>query len=142
MASDAVSQSPRTPSSGDTWLKVIFGSLPVLGSVPFLCWPHTSGPGMDPTEKKQDQEREDNRRQATDPKSNQAQTQSDSHQQATGTAPRKPGAEIPLWGPTKKLFHNSKRPRFRLRESERPRLRILCCSRPREVLSEHASQTR
>ena len=96
MASDAVSQRPRTSSSGVLALKSAgFGA----GALSVFF-----GLISDPTEKKQDQETEDNRRQATVPKSSQAQTQSDSHQQATGTAPRKHGTEIPLWGPTKKLF--------------------------------------
>ena len=54
---------------------MIYGSLPVLGSVPMLL------PWLDPTEKKQRTRETD-----TDTKSVQAQTQSDSHQQATGTA--------------------------------------------------------
>ena len=41
--------------------------------------------------------------------------------------------------PPVKHFRNLKRPRSRLRESGRPHLQIQCRSRPRELLSKHAT---
>ena len=122
---------------------MIFGSLPVFGSVPFLFGPYLRPVSCllrarTPQKKKQGREKVDHERQATNPKSDQAQTQSDSHQQADQnrspkTRLRKFTLEIIV-----KLFRNLKRPRFRLPESGRQRLRIPSRCRPREILSEHA----
>ena len=102
-------RSLRTSSKGDTCLKVIFGSLSVFGLVPFLhlrpvsCLFRARSP-----QKRKRAGRADQRRQATNPKSDQAQTQSDSHQQATGTAPRKKAPKVYFGGPIVKLFRNLK----------------------------------
>ena len=64
---------------------MLYGSLPVLGSVPMLL------PWLDPTEKKKKTRETD-----TDPKSVQVQTQSNSHQ------PEQP--IVNLGGPTLKQF--------------------------------------
>ena len=103
VAFDAGNPSLRTSSKGDTCRKVIFGSLSVFGLVPFLFGPHLRPVSClfqdGSPQKRKRAGRADQRRQATNPKSDQAQTQSDSHQQATGTAPRKKAPKVYFRGP-------------------------------------------
>ena len=116
---------PEHRTGRDAYQKVIFGSLPFLGSVPF------SSLNWTPLKRNGTKGRTGGDRHR--PKSDQAQTQSDSHKQATGTAPRKHGPE------REEVHRNLKRPRLRLRGSGRPRLQIQCRSRPRELFSEQAT---
>ena len=104
-----------------------------FGVNPFKAWT--------PTEKTLVWEEADNRRQATDLKSDQSQTQSDSHQQATETAPRKRDSESLLGGSTVKRFphlalNHGRDHMYPLSEyAQSVRHSALCWSRDRQVLS-------
>ena len=90
----------------DLSFKVIFGSLPVLGSVPFLLGPHlrpVSRLLQARTPQERNRTRRADHRRATTPR-----PQSDSHQQATGTAhgktrPRRFTLEVQPWN----IFHST-----------------------------------
>ena len=125
-ASDAGSQSPRTSNRRDTCHKVITDHCRFWGRCPFFfkSW--------------------------NPPKRNRTRGDGHRHQKRPGPDPKRhPHAgnrkRTPktrpksLVGPTVKDFRNLKRPRLRSRRSGRPRLQIQCRSRPRELLSEHAT---
>ena len=93
--------------------KVIFGSLPVLGSVQFLLQE------LDPTKRKTGPEATD-----TDPKATPTRRRPEPHPENTAQKE---------WG--------SNRETLTVKGSGRPRLQIQCRSRPGEPLSEHATYT-
>ena len=124
-ASDEENQSPRRSSGG---------GMPPRRSTAGFGVGALSSSGVGPHQRKPDQ-----RRRTQTPKATWPRPKATATSRRPKTHPENTVPKVNFGDPTVKLFHNLKPPRLRLRELERPRLQILCRSRPREILSEHAT---